>query len=84
MMTPDLTATELDCGGAPIVAFSTMRGCCTPSDPYSGFSTCHYVGDSPARVAAARLKLAEHTGLPQERHIIHYSAPDPLAACGRD
>lgn len=47
-----------------ILAGSTRRGDITDaSDPYAGFSLCHYTGDSPARVEAARKSLARWAGI---------------------
>ena len=55
----------------PAVAFSTCRGEeATPSDPYSGFSVCHYTGDHPLHFQACRLELIANRGIRQEGLII--------------
>lgn len=56
--------------GRGITAFSTLRGDCSESDPYSGFNACHYVGDSPAHVAACRRLLAADLRIPESRIVI--------------
>lgn len=53
-----------------IHAFSTLRGCDDPSDPYDGFNTCHYSGDDPVDVMYCRGRLSEFTGIPPERIFI--------------
>lgn len=53
------------------IAFSTERGAAaTPDDPYSGFSACHYTGDSGEHVAACRAELADLLGISAERLVI--------------
>lgn len=47
-----------------ILAGSTSRGeILDASNPYAGFSLCHYTGDSPIRVETARERLARWAGL---------------------
>lgn len=42
-----------------VKAFSTLRGCVNPDDPYDGFSVCDYTeGFDPERVAGCRRELA--------------------------
>ncbi len=52
-------------------AGNTWRGAGADfSDPYSGFSVCHYVGDSPAHVAECRRELAAFLGVRPEALIV--------------
>lgn len=66
---------------APIRAFSTLRGpLASEGDPYSGFSVCHYVGDSAQHIAACREELAEFLRLTQEAIVVpRQSHTDRLA-----
>lgn len=66
--TPTNFLTELELPGA--LAFSTRRCCSDPSDPYDGLNACHYVGDTPDRVAQARRVVAAAVGLPPEALVI--------------
>lgn len=52
-----------------IRAFSTRRGECAPTQPYSGFNVCHYTGDDPAHIAECRDSISRHFGIPTERMI---------------
>lgn len=45
------------------VAFSTLRGCEEPVNPYDEFSVCDYTGDDPAHVASCRNSVADMLGL---------------------
>lgn len=69
-----------------ILAGSTRRGIdLDAGDPYAGFSLCHYTGDSPARVEAARNSLAqwadvhpENIIVPRQTHGIRVAVIDRL------
>lgn len=52
--------------------YSTVRGISPDhaAEPYAGVNLCHYVGDSPAHVAACRSALAEAFGTTPSRLII--------------
>ncbi len=58
----------LSCGKS--VAMTFERGDHVPSDPYSGFSLCHYTGDDPARVRNARKRMVSALGLKEESLVI--------------
>lgn len=52
-------------------AFYTSRGdACSPSDPYGGFSVCHYTGDLQVHTQACLSTLYEFIKSPIERIII--------------
>ncbi|MDE6049886.1 MAG: peptidoglycan editing factor PgeF [Paramuribaculum sp.] len=54
----------IDLLGIPgITAFSTLRDTDSPSEPYSGFSTCSYTGDSYAHYDGCRKELAGYLGI---------------------
>lgn len=55
---------------AGVVAFSTLRSAASPADPYSGFSACHYTGDSPDHILACRSALCRMLGIAPERLVI--------------
>lgn len=55
---------------AGVVALSTMRGDWTPEEPYSGFNTCHYTGDTPEHVAHCRAELCAALGCTSDRLVI--------------
>lgn len=52
------------------VAFSTLRGCAEPVNPYDGFSVCDYTGDDPAHVASRRNAVADMLGLDSAESLI--------------
>lgn len=56
--------------GTGITSFSSLRGICSETDPYSGFNVCHYVGDSTAHVTLCRDQLASELGIPKANIII--------------
>lgn len=57
--------------GRGITAFSTTRGLNTHAeDSYSGFSVCHYVGDSESHTSKCRQALASELKTPIQRIII--------------
>lgn len=56
--------------GSGITAFSTTRGECRPEEPYSGFNTCYYTGDSPHRIAACQNILASQLDIDASRLIL--------------
>jgi len=51
-------------------AYCTTRGACDPQSPYSGFSLCHYTGDSPLHTAECRDSLCRHFGITAERVVV--------------
>ncbi len=51
-------------------AFCTTRGVCDPQSPYSGFSLCHYTGDSPLHTAECRDSLCRHFGIANGNIIV--------------
>lgn len=52
------------------VAFSTLRGECDATDPYSSLNACFYVGDDPLHVARSQEIVAAAAGIAPERLII--------------
>lgn len=59
------------CEAGSCHAYYTSRGDVADiGSPYSGFSVCHYTGDSDAGVAACRKKLSEIIGIGEERIVI--------------
>lgn len=55
-----MTVKAIDLLGFPgISAFSTLRDTDSPSEAYSGFSTCSYTGDSPAHYTGCREELCQ-------------------------
>lgn len=61
------TVNLLDLPG--ITAFSTLRNTGTPLEPYAGFSTCPYTGDSPAHYLGCREELAHCLGIETDRIV---------------
>ena len=57
-----------DCPG--VAAVSIARGAHNPDEPYSGFNSCHYVGDDPAHVGTCRRELAAVLGITPDRLVI--------------
>lgn len=57
--------------GPGAVAFSTLRGSgYRPGRPYSGFSACHYTGDTPEHVHECREALCRFLDIAPDRLII--------------
>lgn len=67
MSTPPLIKL-LQAGGS--TAYCTTRGTCDPQSPYSGFSLCHYTGDSPLHTAECRDSLCRHFGIAAGRVVV--------------
>lgn len=63
MSTPLLKAYPLLQDVPGITAFFSERGASVPTDPYDGFSVCHYTGDTEGHVAACRTILAQAAGV---------------------
>lgn len=53
-----------------LLCATTWRVTCDPSDPYSGFSVCHYTGDTPDHWQACRRLLAQSLSVDQEAIVI--------------
>lgn len=51
-------------------AFSTLRDTDTPENPYSGFSICHYTGDSGSHIEECRDRLCLELGVSREALIV--------------
>jgi hypothetical protein len=52
-------------------AFFSLRGDnINTSDPYAGFSVCHYVGDDTEHIARCRRRLADVVNLPLDNLVI--------------
>ena len=66
--TSSLTVEPLKVEGA--VAFSTLRGCEAPVNPYDGFSVCDYTGDDPAHVDSCRYTVADMLDLDSAELLI--------------
>lgn len=70
------------------VAFTTLRGCSDPSEPYDGFNACHYTGDSPHHVTLCREQMASTLGLdnpsllilPRQTHSARIEVVDATSA----
>ena len=71
----NLPSTTIGCEplnlAAGVVAFSTQRGCCNPSDPYDGFNACSYTGDDPAHIEACRHRLGMPYVMPRPTHSLN-------------
>lgn len=63
-----ISITLFDLPGA--MALSSVRDTPTPLEPYSGFNTCDYTGDSDAHVAACRRELAAAMGTDPSRLVM--------------
>lgn len=51
-----------------MVAATTQRGdSAADANPYSGFSLCHYTGDTPEQIAACRAELCHRFGIEESR-----------------
>ena len=64
--------------------FITLRNASDATDPWDGISLCHYVGDSPERVAAARQRVAEALGIGSERILMPRQVHGTAIAVDRD
>lgn len=67
--------------GKGIRAFSTLRGCTNPSNPYDGFNACHYTGDDRVHVEACRRELSRVVGgmplvIPHQTHSLNVMTVD--------
>lgn len=72
-----------------IEAFSVHRGATLPGLPYSGFNTCHYVGDDTLHVTACRETLARALGgaaciFPRQTHSDHVLTVTGSSPCQPD
>ncbi len=66
-----------------VMAFNTLRGCVTDTDPYSELNLCDYTGDAPAHVEAGRKALCAALGItadrlvmPRQTHTCHVAVVD--------
>ncbi|WP_295727799.1 polyphenol oxidase family protein [uncultured Muribaculum sp.] len=53
-----------------VIAATTSRGLHSDSDPYSGFSLCHYVGDRKGHWTQCRRALARYLGISSEYLVV--------------
>ncbi len=70
-------------GAGNVVAFNTLRGMPSATDPYSELNLCHYTGDAPAHVRAGREALcvalhidADHLVMPRQTHTCNVAVVD--------